>query len=343
MSRVTKQKLCVKLFNLIISINLLIPSSLSYAQICNYRFNITISGQQYEIPYCSSTDISKGRSKAQHAIFVIHGTNRNADDYYDYMKQAAELANDKNTIIIAPQFLTKEDVAQYSLPSTTLYWSNSGWKQGNKSQSVGRISSFEVLEKFTKQLSKFTKNIHAITVTGHSAGGQYVNRYAAGNSIEDDLPSILFRYMPANPSSYLYFSPDRAWPGTESFFYIPYDNNCTEYDDYKYGLQQLNKTGYMANVGSNELANRYYRRYVTYLLGSDDIDDSDDDLDTSCSAMYQGQNRYQRGNIYYNYLGFFFGYSIYYRQGQIIVPNVAHSAKDIYTTPSVYHYLFHEV
>ena len=56
------------------------------------------------------------------------------------------------------------------------------------------------------------------TLLGHSAGGQFTNRYAAGGAAEAMLaptrPDLAFRYVVANPSSYLYFSAERAKAGT---------------------------------------------------------------------------------------------------------------------------------
>lgn len=54
-------------------------------------------------------------------------------------------------------------------------------------------------------------SLKEITIAGHSAGGQFVQRYAAGTTIEQrpsvSARSLAFRYVAANPSSYLYLFP----------------------------------------------------------------------------------------------------------------------------------------
>ena len=47
----------------------------------------------------------------------------------------------------------------------------------------------------------------AIVVAGHSAGGQFVNRYEMSNSVHDTL-GVPVSYVVANPSSY-------AWPDAD--------------------------------------------------------------------------------------------------------------------------------
>lgn len=328
-----------KICQILIILCFIVAKNTSFGGICKYRMKIPIENKLYEIPYCSSNNISKNLDNIQHAVIVIHGTNRNADDYYNYLKEAAKLANDSKTIIVAPQFLIKEDVDSNSLSSKTLYWSNGGWKQGNKSQSKGRISSFAVIDKIVEQLKSSSSNLNAVTITGHSAGGQFTNRYAAGADINELYPSIIFRYVPANPSSYLYFSPHRVFPGTVNYFYYPFNTNCSDYDDYKYGIKKLYKTGYMNDVGGDILAYRYQNRFVTYILGNNDTTNNGN-LDTSCPATTQGQNRYQRGRIYYNYLGFFFGNDIYNRHGIIVVSGIGHDAENIYQSETVFNYIF---
>lgn len=320
------------LFLCLFNINRLVAAA------CNNMLNVKVEDRTYKIPYCSNANLTSV-NYASNAIFVIHGTNRNADDYYDYVKTAADNANDNSTLIVALQFPTISDIKKYGLPSDTLYWSSGGWKQGNKSQGDGRISSFAVLEQAISELIQVSPNLKNIIITGHSSGGQFVNRFTAGNSIEDVFDKIKFTYAPLNPSSYLYFSKHRALNGFNDTFAIPLAFGCEEYNDYKYGTDNLSKTGYMSSVGQYELASRYSQRNVIYMLGENDTKASSS-FDDSCSAEYQGPNRFARGITYYNYLGFLYGDTIYENHQKIIVPRVGHNARKMYQSGVLREYFF---
>lgn len=230
---------------------------------CTQRF---VVGSSY-VPYCSN-------GKFGPAVFVIHGTNRNADDYLGYL-------DDLDTLVIAPEF-------QEAGPG--LYWS-SGWKQGDKSKDSERVSSFEVLDRMVEMF-------HGVAIIGHSAGGQFVSRYAAGTRLQG------LTYIVANPSSYLYLDTSR-----------PVAGECPDFNEYKYGLEELNS--YM----SAGVASDFPERNVIYMLGSLDTR-VDKYLDTSCEANRQGGNRYDRGLKYYEHLARHFGRPVHRK---VIVPGVGHS------------------
>lgn len=61
-------------------------------------------------------------------------------------------------------------------------------------------------------------------------------------------------------------------------------------------------------------------RRVTYLLGSADIH-QDHDLDTSCSAMVQGDTRFERSRFYHSFIQIFFPSA---RHDMVAVPEVGH-------------------
>jgi pimeloyl-ACP methyl ester carboxylesterase len=230
---------------------------------CDHKFPI---GSSY-VPYCSN-------DKNGPAVFVIHGTNRNAGDYLDYL-------DDLDTLVIAPYF-------QEAGPG--LYWS-SGWKSGDQSKDFERVSSFEVVDRMVEMF-------HGVTIVGHSAGGQFVTRYAAGTRLQG------LTFIVANPGSYLYLDTTR-----------PLSGDCADFNEYKYGLEHLNS--YMSAGVSRD----YPERAVIYLLGSDDTK-IDANLDTSCEANRQGLNRYDRGLRFYEHLNRHYGRPVH---RLAVVPGVGHS------------------
>ncbi|MFQ5772468.1 MAG: hypothetical protein ACE5HX_18170, partial [bacterium] len=287
-----------------------------------HRFSLNVAGHNLSIPYSTNYPMNASRENIARAIVVIHGTDRNSDDYYQRVLNPAINANgtDQTTLIFAPQFLIEVDINDWNLPDYMLYWSSGGWKIGHKSQTSStnprpaRISSFAVVDTILYRLAKRNSGLKTVVVAGHSAGGQFVNRYAAGNQIEQIIKSefgIQVKYLVANPSSYLYFSAERRVTGSLSIFTVPPSTviqECPNYNKYKYGLENLNS--YMSNVGAEMLKEQYQQRMVIYLLGALDSNPNSSTLDKSCPAMLEGRHRLERGIIYYNYLKHQFGSGI---------------------------------
>jgi hypothetical protein len=320
-------------------------------QICAER--ITLDDDYSKIPYCRNSPLGERNEIVERALIVIHGTNRNAKGYYDYTLNAAiKAGSGKNTIILAPQFLIEDDVNNLNLENEIVFWSNNGWKGGDESQSTTqhprstRISSFSVIDTILNRLSSRDKfpNLKHIVIAGHSAGGQFVNRFAAGSMVQQELVQkygIKFRYVIANSSSYLYFNEERIVKGTSNQFAIPDSGNCSSYNQYKYGLKSLNE--YMSTTGVGQIISQYPKREVIYMLGSNDNDPNDidnTDLDTSCAAMFQGAHRLERGQIYHNYILHFFQRQTVGNHRMVVIPNVAHSANGMFNSECGVRYLF---
>ncbi|GAA3580988.1 alpha/beta hydrolase [Amycolatopsis ultiminotia] len=244
-----------------------------------------------KMPYLASYPLS-GASTVTEAVVVIHGTGRNADGYFERMVQAAQDAGaGDRTEIVTPHFQTSDD----DPGDGEVSWTNgdeTSWKDGGNSVSSPEISSFTVIDEVLAKLAdkKAFPKLTKVTLAGHSAGGQFVQRYAAGGKAPADLTGLSFHFVPANPSSYLYFTADRPVPDG-----LP--DSCPGFDDYKYGLEHLNP--YLAGYPEGKLAGQYTGRKVTYLLGGDDVH-QDHGIDQSCEAEAQGHNRLERGKNYFS-------------------------------------------
>jgi len=276
------------------------------------------------LPAFATHDPAVGDASVTRVVVVVHGTNRNADDYFATMVEAARLAGVlSSTVIVAPHFQTAED-----LPAADeAFWSSSGWKRGHLSSEDGprpRVSSYAALDALVERLADRARfpAVREIVVTGHSAGGQVAHRYAAGSGEEDAHPGLRFRYVVANPSTYLYPGPERqdgaAWT-------IPDTLACPDYDDWHYGLRNLNT--YMSAVGPDLAAEHLLSRDVTLLLGTADTATSL--LDQSCGANLQGSRRLFRGRTLVRYLDARFPG---HRHRAFEVVGVGHSSSGIYTS-----------
>jgi len=233
-------------------------------------------------------------------VVVVHGNQRDADRYFD---RAVAAASDDgkldDLVILAPNFQTLED---HPAPRGH-YWSSHGWKIGNRSRDPARISSFavmdEVLARVCSSADRIFPQLHTVVIVGHSAGGQFVNRYAAGGNGCTD-PAVEVRYVIMNPSSYLYVDGRRRSKSQGAFSVISY--GCAGYDDYKYGLHGLNS--YMKLAGPDRIRNRLFTRQTYYLAGEQDTR-SGSSLDRSCEANIQGPNRLARFANYRDYSDLF--------------------------------------
>ncbi|HKU80964.1 MAG TPA: hypothetical protein VJP76_02255, partial [Candidatus Tumulicola sp.] len=233
-----------------------------------------------------------GDPSATRAVIVVHGVLRDADYYYDTGALAVADARAAHTLLIAPQFVERGDLAGHHVPAATLWW-DAHWPGGSDALSPAPVSSYDVFDAMLARLSdraRFPK-LRSITIVGHSAGGQIVQRYAVvGKAPQLDPGSrIPVHLIVANPSSYFYFGDYRPRPQPD----------CSDYNQWRYGL--AGAPPYVTGTDA-QLERRYVERHVTYLLGTADTNPNEDDLDRSCGGEAQGPYRFARGKNYIAYL-----------------------------------------
>ncbi len=258
-----------------------------------------------------SVDVSKPQAGVVRALMVFHGKNRNADTYNESGLRAIRNggAAAKGTLLITPQFLEQVDVEAHGLPGTVLRWAPEAWMEGANALNAP-VSTFDAMDAVLTVLAdrRLFPNLKTVVLAGHSAGAQLVQRYAVVGRGGDTLAQTgaHVRYVVANPSSYLYFSPERPVlrsdlkPQGEFAFAVPEENCAGKYDRWKYGL-----TGTPPYVGAADglaLEKRYLSRDVVYLLGTKDTDPDHPELDKSCSGEMEGPYRFFRGKAYFRYL-----------------------------------------
>src|SRR3546814_6437212 len=157
-------------------------------------------------------------------------------------------------------------------PYTTLFRSSGGLKKGNLSKDEPlsrsfRISSFAVIDRIVAAISdrSIFPNLDKVVFAGHSAGGQFVNRFASGTALPETHPEHVYRFIAANPSSWLYFAALRPEPDSMTSFRELTSverEDFPDYNDYKYGLEDLHS--YMGAVGAEALTARYEHRNGIY-------------------------------------------------------------------------------
>ncbi|ALX15477.1 hypothetical protein P350_28945 [Burkholderia cepacia JBK9] len=252
------------------------------------------------LPVYADHPLDRAAPDITRVFIVIHGTLRNADAYYASGRKVVEQAgaSGNGTMVVAPQFLTRADTRAFSLPASTLAWTQEGWKGGEPARQPGPISSFAALDALLAHFAdrSLYPSLTTVVVIGHSAGAQLLQRYAVAGREGDALAliGIAVRYVVANPSSYLYFDDER--PNADAIA----GGTCPRATQWKYGLKSA--PPYVASQDARELETRYVARRVVYLLGQVDTNPYTHFIDRSCAAMAQGPYRLARGLAYFDYL-----------------------------------------
>lgn len=240
----------------------------------------------------ASRPVGRPHHDVERLIIVVHGALRDSDRYRGHAEAAAAQAR-AQALVVAPQFLADIDIrARAGVPDGALYWDVEGWKGGYAALGPAALSSFTAMDSLLRELTapgrlspggKLT-----VVIIGNSAGGQYVNRYAAVGREPDVLAErgIPVRFIIANPSTYLYFDRDRPVA-------VAADAGVNHW---RYGFEAT--PGYVDSSPQQSLR-RYLARDVTIVLGAKDSSGAAVLLEVNPAAMAQGANRLERG-IYYD-------------------------------------------
>jgi hypothetical protein len=260
-------------------------------------------------------------------LVVVHGALRDSDRYLAVGEAAAGTMG-LSTLIVAPQFLADVDLeADAGAPDDALYWGVEGWKGGEAALGPAPISSFTAMDSLLRQLTAPGRlsdaKTSAVVIVGNSAGGQYVNRYAAVGRAPDELAEhgIAVRFIIANPSTYLYFDRDRPVAVADA----------ERVNRWRYGFDAA--PAYVDGSPRQSLE-RYLARDVTIVLGGEDRDTAALLLEVSAPAMAQGANRFERGVRYHEHVRRLADVAgLPARHRLIRLAGVGHAASDVLAAP----------
>lgn len=279
-------------------------------------------GAEALLPVSLSADWSRPLHAVAQAVVMLPGNDRDADAARRTAEAAREASGAlaQTVLVVAPQFLTDADVAAHHLPAGFLRWTDAGWKQGDAALGPAALPSFAALDALLIRLAdpaSFPALRHVV-LAGHSAGGQMAQRYAAVGRGQATLEArgITVRHVVANPSSWLWFGPDRPRPVAD----------CPATDEWKYGLR--NPPAYITDPARAEAV--YLSRDVIYLLGEADTDPAHPALDRSCAAMAQGATRLERGMLFMFHLEVRHPNLVHHRV--VGLPGVGHDARRVFAS-----------
>jgi pimeloyl-ACP methyl ester carboxylesterase len=299
------------------------------------------------IPYMVSQPLDQANRKISRLLISIHSSGFDAMQYFQNARTAAAKFPGAlpSTLIIAPQFFERP-VAPVPIPDGLLYWQVSPFR-GSGRGAVGpgevsvNISAFEVMDRWLEELTESGRfpGLRDIVLVGHSAGGQFVQRYAMVGKFEPPA-KIRCRYVVSAPSGYAYATGERFNPSTKQIS-IPDAAilaDCPEYNRWGHGLEE--PFAYFADTDFEMIAKRYAKRYVFYLCGENDNDPNCETMGRSCGAMLQGRHRLERMQWFAAYLRHHYGPTISRRHAFAVVPGVGHHGLGTMTSLAGRKFLF---
>jgi len=319
---------------------------------------IVLGGGPSRAMVYSSYSLKAPNANVHRALVMVHGTNRNADHYFETALGAAFLAGAmSDTVVIAPALHSDEGNCKDKLEKYEVSWSCGGdsWRSGGVAASDKKLTSFDFVDELLRRLAdkKVFPNLTQIVVAGHSAGGQFVARYAMANRVQESLVGVAVSYVVANPSSYAWPDATRVLPVDDgapanavlewkdekvhtSYSFGPFADaaKVPKYDLWPYGLEGR-KTGYTAGMSDELLKKQLVSRKITYLYGQVDTLPLGG-FDGSPDAMAQGATRRARGEAYVKYIHDTLGAT----SKALIVPECGHNDRCIYTTDEVWPLIF---
>jgi len=233
----------------------------------------------------------KGFTADTPILFVMHGVNRNADDYRDNWIALAE-AND--LLIVAPEF------SKANFPKSWAYnlgnVMSHGDAEGKFHPAQQKDWSFPIIDRIFAAVRAATGS-HRTTfsIFGHSAGAQFVHRYLT---------------FTGGPKLDLAIAANAGW------YTLP-----TGAETFPYGLGQTALTDAQIRAA--------FGKKLIILLGEEDTK-QDKNLRTTAEAMRQGPTRLARGRNYFETarkaaekMGVPFNWRM------VFVPGVGHSNADM--------------
>ncbi|KAJ3137011.1 hypothetical protein HK101_003933 [Irineochytrium annulatum] len=254
---------------------------------------------------------------------------------------AAEAAIDavaKDVVVITPYFTCQQDLNR---PEVETRFDCNGWVTGHFGYHPitaynDEVSSMSAIDSIIRIAQGNFPLLETIVLAGFDAGGELVHRYAMFNDFDGKL-KFKFKYVVAAAPVYLYPTQERVRPercrtlkecileGRDHFFLPPF-SGCPAYNDYRYGLEQLDWNSCYGGqrTRASSSVKQFPYRDVMYFVGERDT--FVHDLDTGCEAGWQGGNRATRAMVYYWYVK----HVLKGTHGLIILGNMGHSMQAMF-------------
>ena len=275
--------------------------------------SISIEPDAPQLAYYSTTDITNNPD-IRIVLIVIHGSGRNADDYLCCGVSSVPSFMRSSTLVIAPMFLAHDD-GMMPTPVQLLRWNETDpiphtWRYGADAV-YSNISSYQAIDVLIETLIDRIPSVERVIVAGHSAGGQFTQRWALTSGSKLWKTQVPIRVVAANPRSFCYLDGRRFLNRT---FRIPDESKtarCPGYNHWEWGLEQGGRlpTPYFDRAieqvgGIQRMVQRYGYRDVIYVSGELDTLHVSSECE---SDHFQGPNRRARSHLFFQSLKEIYG------------------------------------
>lgn len=301
---------------------------------CYRNFSIQANNEEGLFHFYSSFPLNQENTrweKLTHAVIVLHGQNRDADNYFGFMAGSLRTSGlEDQTILIAPFFKNDSDAS-----ANDLYWSSTrGWREGQASDGPLAVSSFSIIDSLIDQLANKERFpvLEKVLITGHSSGALLTHVYAAANRAEIEHTDLDFYYVVAN-SQYFYYPKDVRWNADALQFEEV--SGCLSFNHWPLG--PVNPSVYLQDVERETLEQQFLERKVTYLLGTNDVVTTGTLNTSDCEAVLLGENRFKRGENIFRLMETF--YTGTHQHQKITVEGVGHNAQEMYQSTAFLQWL----
>jgi len=275
--------------------------------------------------------------RIRRALVMVHGQGRDAHNYFRTSVAAAFLAGAlEDTLVVSLRLASRDGGCQDTLAEGEVNWPCSGnsWRAGGVSVSHPALTAYDFADVVLRALARRDRfpALRQVVFAGHSAGGQFASRYGMANTVHESL-GVPVTYVVSNPSSYGYPESVRPLPGATGVGPYGEGRNCTTFNRWPYGFEE--RAGYAARLPPEQLTKQLVARPVVYLLGELDTTPLAG-FDSSCPAMAQGPNRFERGTRFAAFVNERLGA----RHTVVPVPLCGHNARCMFTSEVALKVLF---
>ena len=242
----------------------------------------------------------------KHAVVMLHGVLRNPDNYYLPARRVLDRKSLFTTVaLISPGF---DDRASAPKEMQHLALFGSHWKHGdfgglNPDDPNNKLSSFHAMDRVLVDLTRTYPQLKRITLIGHSAGAQFVDRYSVLSSIAARVPGVAFEFVALAPSTVLYPSELRPEVDEKQNLTFSVPSGARDYNEYPYGLSVsplLERLIKNPAADRARLIDKLLHRDIVFAVGCEDTTSAY--LDRCRSADAQGPNRYARLKYFVEFL-----------------------------------------
>src|SRR5258708_5156968 len=133
---------------------------------------VTLSGGPARSLVYRSQPLGTRNTAITRALIVVHGTNRDADNYFRTSLASAFVGGAlDDTVIIVPRIASAQGNCHDKLAENEVSWSCNGdsWRSGGVSASHPNLNSFDFMDEILRKISKKDSfpNLKTIVVAGH--------------------------------------------------------------------------------------------------------------------------------------------------------------------------------